>query len=339
METEEFNEIPSGDELSLETSDKEKKEEPIDISPEKTSGIIKTVLRKGHGYIKPANGDKVSVHYTGRLLNGEVFDSSRERNEQFYFTVGKKEVIQGWDIAVTSMLRGEIAEFKIAPEFAYGETGAPPKIGPNETLIFEIELFDWKMEDCTKKKDNGVCKRIIVDGEGYSMPNDGATCEVHLLGKCDNKVFEERNVNLILGEGSEEGVIEGVEIALRRMKKGEKAEVHIQPEYSTCPTPKAELPTQFDKLIYEVTLKNFEKMKESYEMDNRERLEQSELAKVKGTKYFKVMKNLSSEVRVFNFCYFRKINLVWPSNNTKDLFSTWDHQMISKVKIKLRGIY
>ncbi len=125
------------------------------------------------GREKPSNGDKVQVHYIGKLMDGTVFDSSRDRNEQFSFTVGSKQVIEGWEVAVKTMKRGEISKFTISPELAYGERGSPPKIPPNATLIFEIELFDWKLEDITKKKDSGVCKRILEDGEGYDTPNIG----------------------------------------------------------------------------------------------------------------------------------------------------------------------
>ena len=125
------------------------------------------------GWDNPKNGDKVMVHYVGQLLDGQVFDSSRDRNEQFSFTVGAKQVIEGWDVAIRTMKRSEVARFTIAPELAYGEVGAPPKIPANATLVFEIELFDWKLEDITKKKDQGVCKRILVDGQGYETPNVG----------------------------------------------------------------------------------------------------------------------------------------------------------------------
>ena len=74
------------------------------------------------------------------------------------------------------------------------------------------------------------------------------------------------------------------------MKKDELAEVHLRPKYSFGDDGKSEfgIPQGYDEVVYEIHLKNFEKMKESYEMSNNERLEQAELAKTKGTKYFKV---------------------------------------------------
>ncbi len=85
----------------------------------------------------------MSVHYVGTLLDGTKFDSSRDRNQKFDFDLGKGSVIKAWDIGVATMRRGEICRLICKPEYAYGENGSGEKIGPNATLIFEIELFDF----------------------------------------------------------------------------------------------------------------------------------------------------------------------------------------------------
>src|SRR5260221_7285679 len=87
-------------------------------------------------------GDRVSVHYTGFLLDGTQFDSSVERGTPFEFVIGERQVIEGWDDGVVGMKKGGKRKLKIPPHLAYGRTGAPPKIGPDATLLFDIELLD-----------------------------------------------------------------------------------------------------------------------------------------------------------------------------------------------------
>jgi FKBP-type peptidyl-prolyl cis-trans isomerase FkpA len=89
----------------------------------------------------PQKGNRVTVHYTGWLLNGEKFDSSVDRNEPFSFTLGAGEVIQGWDEGVAKLRIGDKAKLTIPPEKAYGIDGYPGAIPPNATLIFEVELL------------------------------------------------------------------------------------------------------------------------------------------------------------------------------------------------------
>jgi FKBP-type peptidyl-prolyl cis-trans isomerase len=88
-----------------------------------------------------ASGDIATVHYVGRLQNGNVFDSSRSRNQPFPFRVGAGQVIQGWDRGVPGMRIGGTRRLIIPPSLAYGSQGSPPQIPPNATLTFDIELL------------------------------------------------------------------------------------------------------------------------------------------------------------------------------------------------------
>ena len=146
-----------------------------DISPEKDGTLFKTVIHEGSPDDgSPMNNDEVFVHYTGKLLNGTVFDSSVERSEPFKFKLGTGAVIKGWDVGVATMRRGEKCVLTCRPDYAYGEKGSPPKIPGNSTLRFEVELLSWKGDDISK--DGGVMKSIVTEGKEYNRPSDGAKC-------------------------------------------------------------------------------------------------------------------------------------------------------------------
>ncbi|EIE19661.1 hypothetical protein COCSUDRAFT_25703 [Coccomyxa subellipsoidea C-169] len=90
---------------------------------------------------KATAGDSVSVHYTGSLTDGSVFDSSVDRGTPFEFKLGAGQVIKGWDQGIAGMCIGEKRRLKIPASLGYGEHGSPPKIPGGATLIFETELM------------------------------------------------------------------------------------------------------------------------------------------------------------------------------------------------------
>lgn len=261
----------------------------VDITPEKDGGVMKEVLRPGEGEEGPQPGDKVFVHYVGTLLeDGSQFDSSRERGEQFSFTLGKGEVIKGWDLGVATMKKGELAKLTCKSEYAYGERGSPPKIPPNASLVFEVELFEWHGEDLSQKKDGGIIRRNVTAGEGYQTPNDGALLEVHIKGKVNGTVFDDRELIFPLGEGSEHNIPEGLETALEKFKKGEKSVIKLSPKYAFGDEGNSSLGVPPGASVeYEAELKSFEKAKESWEMDQGEKIEQAKTCKEKGTQFLK----------------------------------------------------
>lgn len=107
-----------------------------------STGLFISEIKKGTG-AKPAKGNKVKVHYTGKFLNGKVFDSSVERNEAFEFTLGNSEVIKGWDEGIATLNKGTKAILVIPSNIAYGDMGSGP-IPPFAPLVFEVELIDFK---------------------------------------------------------------------------------------------------------------------------------------------------------------------------------------------------
>ena len=108
-----------------------------------TQSGMKYVVTKAGAGDKVGNGKKIKAHYTGKLLDGTVFDSSVKRGVPFEFTVGKGEVIKGWDEALSDMKKGEKRTLIIPSGLAYGPRGRPPAIPPNATLVFEVELVDF----------------------------------------------------------------------------------------------------------------------------------------------------------------------------------------------------
>ncbi|HEX6435112.1 MAG TPA: FKBP-type peptidyl-prolyl cis-trans isomerase [Gemmatimonadales bacterium] len=105
------------------------------------SGLRYQDVDKGEGKEATA-GKVVLVHYTGWLPNGEKFDSSRDRNDPFSFTLGAGQVIAGWDEGVAGMKVGGRRKLVIPPDLGYGTAGAPPDIPPGATLVFDVELLE-----------------------------------------------------------------------------------------------------------------------------------------------------------------------------------------------------
>jgi peptidyl-prolyl cis-trans isomerase A (cyclophilin A) len=107
------------------------------------SGLRYKMIQKGSGK-KAENGKTVSVHYSGSLENGKVFDSSYSRKKPIEFPLGMGNVIEGWDEGIALLQVGDKARFVIPSHLGYGSRGAGGVIPPNATLIFDVELMDVK---------------------------------------------------------------------------------------------------------------------------------------------------------------------------------------------------
>lgn len=195
-------------------------------------GVTKEIITPGKGWEKPEKEDQVEVHYVGTLEDGTKFDSSRDRGDPFTFHLGKGEVIKGWDEGVATMKKGEKAILTCKPEYAYGASGSPPKIPENATLKFEVELLNWKsIKDISG--DGGVIKKILKEGEDWDNPKDRDEVIVKYRAKVKGSeepfASSEEGTEFIVKEGH---LCKALPIAVKKMKKGEKALVTAKPDYA-----------------------------------------------------------------------------------------------------------
>ncbi|XP_057966653.1 peptidyl-prolyl cis-trans isomerase FKBP62-like isoform X2 [Malania oleifera] len=192
-------------------------------------GLKKKLVKEGEGWDFPENGDEVEVHYTGTLLDGTQFDSSRDRGTPFKFTLGQGQVIKGWDQGIKTMKKGENAIFTIPPELAYGENGSSPTIPPSATLQFDVELLSWtSVKDICK--DGGIFKKIIKEGEKWENPKDLDEVLVKYEAQLEDGtvVAKSDGVEFTVKEGC---FCPALSKAVKTMKKGEKVILTVKPHY------------------------------------------------------------------------------------------------------------
>merc|ERR1711994_198984 len=291
------------DEKQKENEDKDKKE--TDEDPKKDDdeakeivlfdgGIKKKIIREGTG-ATPPSGSKVKVHYTGTLeSDGTKFDSSRDRNEPFEFTIGEGSVIKAWDEGVATMKVGERAILTCREDFAYGKKGSPPKIPGGATLIFDIDLLSFgDNEKDISDGDGGVLKIMVRKGEGYQNPNDSGVCQVKYTGTANDKVFTTHDADeeVTLNIDEDLKMPDGLNKALQSMNKGEKATFKVRSDYGYGAEGNKDLgiPPNTD-LVYNIDLLSFENEKSSWDMDVKEKLASMVKKKKKGNTLFGMRK-------------------------------------------------
>jgi len=112
----------------------------MEVSQPFRMGVNIEVIKNGDGVTYPQKGQKVSCHYVLTLESGKKVDSSRDRGRPFQFTLGKKQVIAGWEEGIAKMSKGERSKLTISPDLGYGGKAQGP-IPPNSTLLFDVELM------------------------------------------------------------------------------------------------------------------------------------------------------------------------------------------------------
>lgn len=188
---------------------------------------------------KPAKGDKVTVHYTGKLTNDTVFDSSVKRGQPLQFKLGKGQVIKGWDEGIAMLHKGEKATLVIPAQLGYGSR-ATGKIPENSTLIFDVELLDFeagfkpvpyevKGRD-TVKTPSGLKIIMVQENPSGAFPPSQSTVSVNYTGYLtdgsffDSSVERGQPIQFPLGKGA---VIKGWDEGIAMLRKGEKARLVI----------------------------------------------------------------------------------------------------------------
>lgn len=204
------------------------------------SGLKYVIWKKGDGE-KAESGDKVSVHYDGRLLDGSQFDSSYKRGKPFSFPLGAGRVIKGWDEGIAKLNVGDSATLIIPSELGYGSMDRPT-IPANSTLVFHVQLMD--VTKIVKPVPFDVAgKDTIFSGTGlnYIRMNKtdgapvtaGANVSVHYTGYLlDGTVFDSsisrgEPISFPIGQGR---VIKGWDEGIAYLKVGEKARLIIPAE-------------------------------------------------------------------------------------------------------------
>jgi peptidylprolyl isomerase len=232
------------------------------------SGLQYRILKKGEGIIPEAK-DQVTVHYRGTLIDGTEFDSSFKRNRPATFGVNR--VIAGWTEALQLMQEGAKWQLFIPSNLAYGTRGSGRSIGPNEALIFEVELLKVMSLTHNKKKGQAFLKensgqdgvKILPSGLQYKVistgsgktPGSSDSVTVHYRGTLiDGTEFDSSIKRGQPATFPVNGVIKGWTEALQLMQEGSKWQLFIPADLAYGPRSAGALIEPYSTLIFEVEL-------------------------------------------------------------------------------------
>jgi len=234
---EDLKKMATAEEISAKKETKEYKKQLNNLTKgmaTTASGLQYIVTEKTAG-VQAKNGDIVKVHYTGKLVGGIKFDSSLDREQPLSLLLGVGMVIKGWDEGIALLKVGEKATFVIPGDLAYAEGGSGVLIGPNETLVFDVELLEIA---ATEPFDTaGIKENVTESGLKYYVLKSNSKGEKSVIGKPvlvsysgyfeDGKKFDTswnprkyfQPLKFVLGQGQ---VIKGWDEAVALMRVGER---------------------------------------------------------------------------------------------------------------------
>mmetsp|Transcript_10859 Transcript_10859/g.12407 ORF Transcript_10859/g.12407 Transcript_10859/m.12407 type:complete len:491 (+) Transcript_10859:87-1559(+) len=187
-------------------------------------GLLKKILKEGNGE-KPEDGFEVTAHYTGYLMDGSKFDSSRDRGQEFKFVIGQGQVIKGWDLGFAAMTKGEHAVLTIKSDYGYGDSGSPPKIPPKATLVFDVELIDFGPKK--KEKWDMTSQERIAEAKKHKAAGN----ELYKAGKNEEAYKEyENGLDYVqyLNDATDEETKEGNELKLSLSLNAAQAAIRLK---------------------------------------------------------------------------------------------------------------
>ncbi|KAM1489869.1 hypothetical protein ACFXTO_033070 [Malus domestica] len=231
--------------------------------------LMKAVMRPGGGDSTPSDGYQVVYHSTVRTLDGVIVESSRSeyggkslcKGTPIRHVLGKSKIIVGLLEGIPTMLKGEVAMFKMKPQVHYGEddcpVSAPSGFPKDDELHFEIEMIDF-FKAKVVSDDLGVVKKVITEGQGWESPREPYEVKAWISAKTgDGKVL----VSCTQGEpfffnfGKSE-VPKGLEMGIGTMTRTERAIIYVTKQYLT-PSPFLPVVEGVEEVDFEVELAHF----------------------------------------------------------------------------------
>ncbi|CAN6724001.1 unnamed protein product [Malus baccata var. baccata] len=227
--------------------------------------LMKAVMRPGGGDSTPSDGYQVVYHSTVRTLDGVIVESSRSeyggKGTPIRHVLGKSKIIVGLLEGIPTMLKGEVAMFKMKPQVHYGEddcpVSAPSGFPKDDELHFEIEMIDF-FKAKVVSDDLGVVKKVITEGQGWESPREPYEVKAWISAKTgDGKVLVSRTQGepFFFNFGKSE-VPKGLEMGIGTMTRKEKAIIYVTKQYLT-PSPFLPVVEGVEEVHFEVELAHF----------------------------------------------------------------------------------